>query len=220
MEILNGEASILDSLETSLIGVSSSSEIKEEKVFNVKIDLLEDGKEIDRINAFYNSTRQSMHACNHLKIKSIYTVEIGHIKSNYESNPITENIMELWHGTSKSHLLSILKSGLKIPNGKGAVLNGANFGYGIYMSDQSTKSLNYSHGYWSGTRDNNCFMFLCDAKMGKILYPRYTDGLLHQKLNGHDSVWCKPSNVSTLANNEMIVYKESQCNLKYLCEFH
>ena len=126
--------------------------------------------------------------------------------------------MELWHGTRASNLLSILKGGLVIPSSSSSHVTGRMFGDGLYFSDQSSKSLNYSYGYWGGgSRDNNCFMFMCKVKMGKYYVPRGSyDGPFPRK--GHDSVYAKASR-SGVRNNEMIVYSTDQANLVYLIEF-
>ena len=91
------------------------------------------------------------------------------------------------------------------------------FGDGLYFSSQSTKSLNYAQGYWDGgPRDNNCFMFLCDVAMGTYHVPSGPSSQLHK--HGHDSIWAKPGK-SGIQNDEMIVFRTSQVNIRYLVEF-
>ena len=117
--------------------------------------------------------------------------------------------------------MSILKGGLIIPKSSASHVTGRMFGDGVYFSDQSTKSLNYSQGYWGhGSRDNNCFMFIADVAMGKYYVPHTSDSRLHDKIKsmGYDSTYAK-ANQSSVRNNEMIVYNLHQCNLKYLVEF-
>ena len=90
------------------------------------------------------------------------------------------------------------------------------FGPGAYFSDQSTKSLNYAYGYWGGSADNNCFMFLADVAMGKAYTPSSWGSGFPKR--GYDSTFAKAGK-SGVRNNEMIVYKTNQANLKYLIEF-
>ena len=90
------------------------------------------------------------------------------------------------------------------------------FGNGVYFSDQSTKSLNYAYGYWDGKHENNCFMLLNDVAMGKSFTPSGPSSNL-PKL-GSDSTFAQVEKSGVL-NNEMIVYKTSQINPKYLVEF-
>ena len=158
-----------------------------------------------------------MHTSYNLRVKNVYSVTIGNMKNAWDNDGAQmSNIKELWHGTRAANLLSILKGGLIIPKSSAGHVTGRLFGDGLYFSDQSTKSLNYSQGYWSGSRDNHCFMFLANVAMGKEYIP-----------NGHGGPWPRKGYDSTYAiggksgvmNNEMIVYRTSQCNLKYLVEF-
>ena len=113
----------------------------------------------------------------------------------------------------------LLKSGLIVPKAGGSVqITGRMFGDGVYFSDQSTKSLNYSYGFWDGkSRDNNCFMFLADVAMGKYHIPGGGYGM-RSIPSGHDSCYAK-AGTGGVRNNEMIVYRTSQANLRYLVEF-
>jgi len=54
--------------------------------------------------------------------------------------------------------------------------------------------------------------------MGKILIPKDTYGGSYPQ-PGFDSVFAKKGVTAGLYNNEMIVYKNYQCNLTYLIEF-
>lgn len=94
----------------------------------------------------------------------------------------------------------------------------------IPLSDRggSTKSLNYSSGFWDGkTRDNNCFMFLADVAMGEVHIAQrgtsYMDSHV-QRRGSSDSIHAK-GRQSNVRNDEIIVWDADQINLKYLCEF-
>lgn len=220
------QKAIVDSLQASLISASKipnkiqNSKQPEEKIFDVQLFLVEDPKVIKTIKNKYNKTRKAMHRCNHLDVKKVYKVSITTMKESFEKDGLKiGNIMELWHGTRVSNLLSILKGGLIIPSATSSHVTGRMFGNGLYFSDQSTKSLNYSHGltWGTGPADNNCFMFLADVAMGKYYIPSsYSNGPFPKK--GYDSVFAKAGR-SRVYNNEMIVYKVSQSNLTYLVEF-
>jgi poly [ADP-ribose] polymerase len=223
--IFNSDQEISQPLDATLKAISkptsspSPSEPEaEEKVFDVKLEVVKDTADLARINKFYNSTRQSIHASHHLNIQRVFKVDISTMRAAFESDGAKlANIMELWHGTKASNLLSILKSGLIIPKSHGSIqVTGRMFGDGVYFSDQSTKSLNYAYGYWDGKTDNNCFMFLANVAMGNYYVPphSFSGGCK----SGFDSTWAKAQQ-SGVANNEMIVYRLSQCNLTYLVEF-
>jgi len=225
MNAIQAENQILDSLDASLQKVlsapvddGSGKKTEEARIFNVKVELLTDTTVFDRISRFYDKTRNRMHTSYNLKPKKVYTVELAHMKEAFDKKgKHVGNIMELWHGTKTANLLSILKGGLIIPKSSDGHVTGRMFGDGIYFSDQSTKSLNYSQGYWSGgSRDNNPFMFLADVAMGKFYVP--TGPSHNLPVKGYDSTFAK-ARQSGVQNNEMIVYTLDKCNLTYLVEF-
>jgi len=227
MDAVKKQNDILDSLETSLQialtrPVDDGQIAVEPKLFECSLYLEEDGRVFDRIDAFYKAGVKGMHSSSHLRIIKVYRVEITPMKVAYdEVKDKIGNIMELWHGTKTSNLLSILKSGFIIPRSDGSIhITGRMYGDGIYFSDSSTKSLNYSYGYWSGARNNHCFMFMCDVAMGKAYNPSGGWGS-HYPMSGYDSTFAKGSrgySYGGVINNEMIVYKTNQLNPKYLVE--
>ena len=219
------QSALLDQLEASIELAEDSIKKAEKvamgqvpKVFDVRLSVL-DGSETDRITKFYMSTLKSAHASARLRPKRFFEVSIGSMSAAWDSDGAKmENQMELWHGTRAHNLLSILKSGLIIPKSGGSVqVTGRMFGDGLYFSDQSTKSLNYAYGYWDGgARDNTCYMFLADVGMGKSYAPRHSFG--GQPPKGYDSTHVRGGTAGVM-NNEMIVYRTGQANLKYLVEF-
>jgi len=215
------QAALIDSMESTLKTIASRPVVDdaghEEEVFNVELVLLDDKKQISRINDLYRATLQNRHASSHLRVANVYAVDIKTMRNAFENDGAKlSNIWELWHGTRAANLLSILKSGLVIPSANAAHVTGRMFGNGAYFSDQSTKSLNYSYGYWDGgSRDNICYMFLADVGMGKYYIPSHS---VQSIPKGYDSCFAKAGQ-SSVVNNEMIVYRISQCNLKWLVEF-
>jgi poly [ADP-ribose] polymerase len=223
---LVNQNTLLDGLDSSYAAVIASStkadgtkvKAEEEKIFNVKMAVLEDKAEFDRIKKFYDGTRKSMHYnVYNKKLVRVYSVDIEHMVKAYDSHGAKmENIWELWHGTKPSNILSILKVGFIIPPESASYVCGRAFGNGVYFSDQSTKSLNYATNMWGGKDEGKYFMFLNDVAMGNYyLAPSSFSGNCKK---GYDSTFAKAGN-STVANNEMIVYKTSQIKPKYLCEF-
>lgn len=214
---------ILDSLDASLqmmimTPVTDSPAKTAPKLFETTLHLVDDAKVINRLSALYLSTLNSGHACAHLRIKSVYKVEIKSMLEDFKQDGLKiGNIHELWHGSKIANLLSILKSGLMIPSSNASHCTGRLFGNNLYFAPQSTKSLNYSYGYWDRTngRNSNCFMFLADVAVGKYHVPQY----LQQTVpNGYDSMWAKPGQ-SGIQNDEVMVPRVGQTNLKYLIEF-
>lgn len=223
MNDVHKQNDILDSLEASLQtvlteAVDKKDSVDEPKVFSVKLVKVDDSKTIDRIKKKFKSTLSKGHQCSHLDVKTVYTVEIESMKAAFDKKGKSiGNIMELWHGTRIFNVLSILKGGLHIPKSNASNVTGRMFGDGAYFSDISSKSLNYSYGYWDGgKRDDNCFMFMCDVAMGKEYIPSGSYESLPKA--GYDSTFAKPGK-SGIMNNEMIVYNLYQCNLTHLIEF-
>lgn len=222
LDSVQTQKSIVDSLQASLVQASKPSngedKVHEEKVFDVQLDLIDDEKVINHVIKQFNESKNSVHVSGRFKVKKVYAVKItSEQKAFQDKGQKVGNVMELWHGTRVSNVLSILKGGLIIPPSSSAHCTGRMFGDGLYFSDQSTKSLNYACGYWGGNKDNNPFMFLTDVAMGKSFIPKKSYGN-HYPINGYDSTFAK-SGVSGVLNNEMIVYKTYQASLKYLIEF-
>jgi poly [ADP-ribose] polymerase len=219
---LQKQSDLLDSLESSYQALSSApapdkkDSAPEEKVFEVSLDLVEDGKEIDRINKFFRQTSQSQHVSSRLKIKQVYKLCLAQMAEAFKEGSKCGNIQELWHGTKKANLLSILKSGLRVAPPSTAAIAGKMFGNGIYFSDQSTKSLNYAYGYWDGKYEKDCFMLLNQVAMGKSYTPSGPSHALPKP--GYDSTFAVGGK-SGVANNEMIVYEDNRVNITHLVEF-
>ena len=224
------QSDVLDSLEASLkmvadraaaSGVEVPVEVEQPKVFDVKLELITDGKAMDKFRKLYRDTRKDQHVCAHLDVKRAFVVDIATMRAAFDAKgkPIGK-VTQLWHGTRTANLLSILKAGLVIPPANAAHCSGRLFGTGVYLANASTKSLNYSYGYWNTSdgkgRTDNCFMFLADAAMGKHYTPTGSGG--RSLPAGYDSIWAK-AGVSGVQNDEIIVPHVYQCNLVYLLEF-
>jgi poly [ADP-ribose] polymerase 2/3/4 len=214
---------LLDALDASLQQVlaapttSSPAPAAPPRVFECGLTLVEDGREIDRIRRKYRETQQSIHGSSALDVKRVFMVEIAPMRRAFEQDGLKlSNVWELWHGSKKGNLLSILSKGFVIPPSNAAHCTGRLFGNGCYFSDQSTKSLNYSWGYWDGRYDPNCFMFLCNVGLGKYYVPKGAGENLPR--SGYDSTFAKAGKSGVL-NNEMIVYRTSQIDPVFLVEF-
>ena len=135
------------------------------------------------------------------------------------------NLHWLFHGTRSCNLLSILKSGLRMPNTlSGVHITGAMFGGGIYWADDWMKSAGYTslgNSYWSrgsGTIANRkAFMFTGEVILGNVYVSPRTYSQ-NTPPSGYHSVMGK-GGYSGVQNNEFVVYKTPQCKLRYLIEF-
>ena len=190
---------------------TSTPNTLQETVFSVDMDILTDMTERARLDRFFESSKKRMHGYDKVRIKEIFKIMIHDMKNNFENK--TTPITETFHGTSQANCLSILKSGLKISPPSTAAIAGKMFGNGIYGAINSTKSLGYTYGKWGqGSTGDSGWLFICDFAMGKIFETKTTCS----KPNKYDSVWAKAG--GNLYNDELIVYRNSQVNIKYLLE--
>lgn len=221
---VENQNNLLDALENSIKLIEDLEKNSDNKVklFNTSIAEVTDNKVIDDIKALYNKTHNSIHACRDLKVKRVFEIKIDKMHNNYNetrekwiADKKRKSTMQLWHGTKATNIISIMKNGFVIPPANASHCTGRMFGSdGVYMSDQSTKSLNYAYGYWGGSRDKNCYMFLCDAMLGTAYVP---SGSCSKTPAGYDSIFAK-AKTSGVQNNEMVV-PLNQVNPKYLIEF-
>jgi poly [ADP-ribose] polymerase len=218
---------ILDSLEASVSLVSkgdANEPESEDVVFDASLKAAS-SKDVARITEWYRRSKSRMHHCSHLDVVAVYDLRIGHMVDEFEKKKKSiGNVQEFWHGTRKGNVLSILSKGLLVPPSNASHVTGRLLGDGLYFASCSTKSLNYSYGYWDRSgADQNPMMFIADVAMGKTFeaknaqYERYP-------APGYDSVRARAKKTKinhwqTLQNDEYVVYKTDQINLKYLIEF-
>lgn len=213
-----------DAVEKSL--QNTNTKVEDIKLFDCILRVVTDQNIIDRIQKMYVKTASSNHSAAKLKLHRIFEVHHEQMKRDFiEMSEKIGNVQQLWHGSRMFNILSILKNGMIIaPQNSTYQIAGRLFGNGIYLSDQSTKALNYSHGYWdSQSRDNHCFMFLTHAALGKEYLAKDSDKATYSRNSplpyvGYQSTYVKAGSCGVM-NNEMIIYDKRQLNISYLCEF-
>lgn len=189
------------------------------QIFSVELNVIDDNKEIDRIRHMFHSTKKGMHhGVANMDVKTAWEVTIKVMQDAFDKyGAKLPNIMELWHGTKASNLLSILKGGLIIPPASSPHCTGRMYGDGIYASCISTKALNYATNFWTGGGSiDRTFMFLLKMAMGKTYIAG--GGWGSYPIRGYDSTWAKGGQ-SGVINDEMIVYRVDQVTLTRLVEF-
>jgi poly [ADP-ribose] polymerase len=214
---LKKQGDILDALETSYSNILTQPKPKEGKkqpekaLFNVKLDVA--NKQIfDQCRKYYRETKGSHSDVKNYDVKKVYHVTIKHMeeafikKQKEMAKRNGDNVQLLFHGTSCANMLSILKSGFRMPRqlSSSVHITGAMWGDGLYFSDQSTKSLRYATGAWGGSGGKGRkFMFLCNVAMGKMHIPADGDSWNYKLKKGYDSCFAK-GGVSGVMNNEMM----------------
>lgn len=131
----------------------------------------------------------------------------------------------LWHGSKNENWFSIMSNGLLLnPN---ATITGKMFGFGLYMGLQARKSFNYTSyegSYWAHGNSDRAFMGLYDIHYGNPYivndfnsrYYKYNYEKLRE--NGDYNSLHADSSKGMLRNDEIIVYQESQADIRYLVE--
>jgi poly [ADP-ribose] polymerase len=184
------------------------------------IEILKDKKEFDRIVNNIESSKASNHRNTdvwYYKPKRVFKIKIPDERKRYEVHYTNYgNVEEVYHGSSNSNIASILTKGLIVPPVNAAHVCGRMFYNGLYGAKNSSKSSNYSLGFWGGKRSKygNIFLFIADFAMGKI-YSTYNSEPSGPP-RGYESIYAHKG--KSLLNDELIVYSLNQCTLKYLVE--
>ncbi len=221
---------ILDGLQASLSQAATDKKNADdavgdndtdEQVFNTDLMIVEDAEIIKPIFDNFYARRSRQHNCYHYEPIKLWSVKIAPMINAYNKYGVTlSNRIDGYHGTGAENCLSLLKTGFMVRPPSNAAISGKMFGCGIYtapchIDGSATKALNYAVGYWGGRSSNRTFMFICDVAMGKYHTPL---GPYGGPPKGYDSCWAKGRGKSGVLNDECIVYKESQVNIKYLME--
>lgn len=150
----------------------------------------------------------------------------------FVSDQKIKDIKLLWHGSRNENWWSIINNGLVLKP-TNAVITGKLYGIGIYFAPKARKSLGYtslSGSYWARGNQQFGFMALMEVGYG-VPYDvydfnsKYYD-LNYEKLqnykNGanclHAHAGASLGGYSSLKNDEIVVYREEQCTIKYLVE--
>lgn len=134
----------------------------------------------------------------------------------------------LFHGSRSENFFSIISNSLKI-NITGVVKTGSMYGNGLYFATLAQKSIGYTSvkgSYWAKGNCNTAFLSIWKVAVGNT-YDTYSwnasyGQLSYDKLQmlkkGADSLWAHGGKGCATKNDEVIIYKEEQCTLRYLVE--
>lgn len=137
-----------------------------------------------------------------------------------------EGITELFHGSRHENFWSIITNGLML-SPVNVVITGKMYGNGIYFAPKAQKSLGYTSRYgshWTNGNASTGFLAIYQVATGttfnttdhKSEYSSLTYSGLQKLQKGADCFWAHGG--SALRNDEVIIYKEEQCTIKYLLE--
>lgn len=132
----------------------------------------------------------------------------------------------MFHGSRNENWWSIINTGLVL-RPTNAVITGKMFGYGLYYAPNAKKSLGYTSlqgSYWAKGSAKTGFMALMEVAYG-IPYDVYAFDKKYYNFNFKElqkvlpGATCLHAHAGTmLKNDEIIVYKEDQCTIRYLIE--
>ncbi|WP_299456848.1 hypothetical protein [uncultured Microscilla sp.] len=170
-------------------------------------------------NKYFDEYFQQAYKVTHLKSQALFDTQV--------SDAQNRRTKLLWHGSRNENWWSILKTGLVLRPAN-AVVTGKMFGYGLYFADKVKKSMGYSSLYgsfWTSGESNKAYLAVYDVHLGNCMrrkqheYWMYDlDEVTLKGRGNYDSLFARGG--ADLINNEYIVYKETQCTIKYLIEIH
>ena len=143
-----------------------------------------------------------------------------------EKNGIRKGgIRFLYHGSRNENFWSIITGGLKL-RPQGVHITGKMFGYGIYFAPSAGKSMGYTSTHnsrWAHGSSDSGFLAVYKVATGKPYdvhtYANYGNmdyRELQNRCPGAHCLWAHAG--SMLRKDEVVVYREDQCTLRYLVE--
>lgn len=232
---IDGQSSFLDQLEQSVdfaaaqSGVEADGEL-DESAFRMRLAPNTDPETLRSIKRFFEGSKNDRHTSSNFEVSRVFD-----LRDTRRADETTARMKEvggirrMWHGTQASNLLSILAQGMVVPSARAAHTTGRMFGDGVYLSEQSTKSLNYSAGYWGGSRGSDtCYMLLTEVSTGTQYRPKAHHGndwagiqsgrITDPKHGAYNSVYVKAGTAGVL-NHETVIWDADQIHLQHLVEF-
>lgn len=153
-----------------------------------------------------------------IKPRDVFSVHIPAERKAYEQNKRGVSRRELlFHGTRNQNVRHILRQGLICPS---TPSNGRMLGNGIYLANTASKSANYCSTRRSGIPR---MLLLVEAALGRCYVAPEAKAynsppLFHDSLcggAGHTRI----GGLSTLMNDEFVVYSPAQQTIRYLVTF-
>lgn len=232
------QSKLLDQLEDSVrFSTATDTGDNLDDVFRYRLAVVDDAKIIGKIDKDFRSTANASHATSQSTLRRVYALtDVRRDQEVADTQQRIGNVRPMWHGSRAANVLSILATGLQVPGRGAGHVTGRMFGDGLYFSEQSSKSLNYSRGgVWSSGRDSRYFVFRADVAMGWECRPNLhgintgswgggsqcndvLSGKIRDKHRRFDSINVKGGTCG-VRNHEAIVPGPDQSKLVWLCEF-
>lgn len=228
-KILTREQDLLDAMRGQIYVPTKKEETTEETA-NSDMTLLDEmgitmrEATPDEILEIKKAMGESAH-----KFSRAWRVENKETQRRFDKFISDNNIRKtklLFHGSRSENWFSILKTGLKI-RPSNAVYTGSMFGNAVYFSPKCQKSIGYtslSGSYWASGSDNKAYMALMNVAYGNP-YDVYSFDSKYYSMNydrlprGTNCLHAHAGQ-GMLRNDEIVIYREDQCTIKYLIEIH
>lgn len=209
------EFDLLDQLESA---VQMNSSQDDGKQFHFGFSMQKNPGALKEVSDWFERSRAGNHSSlSRWRVVNVFDIENEMDSQRFSQCKVGGKTEVLWHGSRNCNVLSILMNALMVPRHNAPHVTGRMFGDGVYGASNSTKALNYSVGYWSGTQNKtpNAFLFITHFKMGNVHYPK--GSLYSGPPRGYDSVHAKKADAG-LYNDEYIVYTLPQQKIVRLVE--
>lgn len=228
-KIISREQDLLDIMKGQVVQKQVVEETKETKPINDNTILEHLGLEFEECsNEDIATIKVALGSCSD-KFHKAWKVKNLRTQKRFDDFVKENNIKDvrlLFHGSRNENWWSIINSGLML-RPTNAVITGKMFGYGIYYAPKARKSLGYtslSGSYWARGNSSSGFIALMDVAYGKPYdvysfdskYYNFNYETLQKNCPGANCLHAHEGNM--LRNDEIIVYKEEQCTIKYLVE--
>ena len=228
-KIISREQDLLDIMKGQIVQKQAIEEVKDNKQISDKTIIEQLGLEFEECSPEDIAIiRVALGSCSD-KFYKAWKVKNSRTQERFDAFVEENNIKDirlLFHGSRNENWWSIINSGLVL-RPTNAVITGKMFGYGLYYAPKARKSLGYtslSGSYWANGTSSSGFMALMNVAYGKP-YDVYSFNSKYYNFNYDALQRVSPGanclhahKGSMLLNDEIIVYKEDQCTIKYLVE--
>lgn len=226
-DTINREQDLLDVM-ASQVGVKTilngkeASKISEKTILEHMGIKMEEAteKEIQQIKKYLTSESEGLFH----KAWSVHIKEQDEKFDKYVKENHIKNIKFYYHGTRNENVFKILQKG-KLLLRPAAIITGKMFGYGLYFAPRAKKSINYtslSGSYWAKGNSPKGYLLVFKVAEGKT-YDVYSHSANLSTFTEQNIKALKCNSLfahkgQMLVNDEVIVYNEDACTLRYIVE--
>ena len=228
-DIMKHEQDLLDVMKTQVVQITITSEDEKDNSTDNQTVLEAMGLEFSEVSDAEISHIKELLGDSADKFSRAWKVVNKKTQERFDKfvkdEGITE-LKELWHGSRNENWWSIINTGLVL-RPVNAIITGKMFGIGTYFAPRAKKSIGYTSlrgSYWSGGTESKAYMAVMEVAYGKPYDVHSFDSKYYSLNYNKLQEYCPGANSlhahagSMLQNDEIVIYKEEQCTIKYLVE--